>query len=142
VTIHHASDVERGLAVWRFAGDNGDADWRTYIDTIQDLDARCPEGVRGAGLTVFEGRSPPPSARWLKEIANGTAKLRMDNPLFALVSERMLVRGMVSAINKIRPAPYESAAHKNLSSAIAWLEAGRGEPVGARLRELLAECGG
>lgn len=142
MTIHHASDVARGLAVWRFDGKNQDADWRTYIDTIRALDAECPDDVRGAGLTVFAPKSPPPNGRWLREIASGTAELRMDNPLFALVSDSLLVRGMVTAINKIRPAPYGSSSFRSRDDALAWLDKGRGEPVSPRLRELLREAGG
>jgi hypothetical protein len=140
VTLYHAAEVERGLAVWVFAGANRDEDWQRWIDDIGALDAACPDDVRGAGLSVFSKKSPPPGPRWLKRIADGTQRLRMNNPAFALVSDRMLVRGIVGAVERMRPSPYESTAHKTVDTAMRWLRERRDEDSITRLRALLDQC--
>jgi hypothetical protein len=140
MTLFHEAEVERGLAVWVFSDKNADADWRGWLDDIAALDAACPEDVRGVGLSVFVKKSPPPSARWLKRIADETKRLRMKNPAFALVSDRLLVRGIVGAVERIRPSPYESKAHASVDAALAWLGERRDAADIARLRELLDAC--
>ena len=64
----------------------------------------------------------------------------MVRPAFALVSERLIVRGIVGAVERMRPSPYESKAHAKLEDALRWIESRRDADAVARLRALLSDC--
>lgn len=101
-------DVEHGLAVGCFFGrTNDDADYERYIESVREADRRCRPDTARIFVLVVERNSPPPSAKWRQRIAVETADVRTDNALFILCAESALIRGVVTAINWIRPPKYE-----------------------------------
>jgi hypothetical protein len=87
---------------------------------------------------VAEPGNPPPNAAQRRRIAEETKRFH-TRPLFALVSTSMLMRGVVTAINWIRPPAYEFATFDSFNAAVAWVESHRGRKV-ATATKLLAEA--
>jgi hypothetical protein len=129
VTVFVAHDLEAGAALWLFAGPrNDDVDFQLYLDTIVALDAKRA-GLDEAGMVVAEPGNPPPSSMWRKRIADATATLRAKKAAFALVSASPIVRGVVTAINWLRPPPYAAGTFAKFGDASAWLEKELARPL-------------
>lgn len=115
-------DVARAAVVWLFTGpSNSDDDFERYVESIQ----RMQQIVRGrdapAGILVTDPGNPPPDARWRRQIAEASRDVD-PNVLFALVSTSRIVRGVVTAINWIRPPTYHVDTFSTFAQATAWIE--------------------
>jgi hypothetical protein len=121
LAFYQAFDPELRAAVLILTGaTNSDADYQAYVDTITEFDERCA-GRDGAVVLVVDDKNPPPSAAWRKKIADSSAHLK-SKPVFALVSTSVLVRGVVTAINWIRPPSYAHAVASTPQEAFQWAE--------------------
>ena len=135
-----ASDVRLGLAVWLFSGSrNSDADYEGYVASIARLDAAtlATDLKHPAGVLVVDDGNPIPNSHWRKRIADVSTTMH-GRPLFALVSTSTLVRGVATAINWIRPPPYEASALATFDEAVAWIAQRHAHAT--RLYALLAEA--
>lgn len=101
-------DPQRGLLVGLFSGSNNDdEDYRRYVTSILDADRQTrPETAKLAVLMV-DRANPPPNAQWRRRIAEATASIRTEGALFVLCAESPVIRGVLTAINWIRPPKYE-----------------------------------
>jgi hypothetical protein len=134
-----AWDLPEALIVWVFSGPvNSDADFEKYLASIRRLDAACKGRDLPAGILVAEPGNPPPNAAWRLRMAEETRRLE-SRPLFALVSRSLLIRGVVTAINWIRPPAYDFAAFDAFDAAVAWIESRRGRKI-TIAKKLLAEA--
>jgi hypothetical protein len=139
-----AMDRERGLLVVIFSGKvNTEADYERYLASIKEMQrarAGDQDGVRERLrgrfvliLIVDEG-NPAPTAAQRKRIAEETANIGAEAS-FAVVTSSMLIRGVVTAINWLRPPKYGVLVTGSFSEAVQWAERRRGEPLPA-LHEL------
>jgi len=133
-------DLVHAIGVWLFTGPtNTDDDYRRYIEEIHRLDPKGAGRDAPAAILIVDKGNPIPDARWRREIAEASATLKTENGLFVVVSDSRLVRGAVTAINWIRPPPYEWSVHDDLNEAIRWVESKRGRPLPV-IAELVAQA--
>jgi hypothetical protein len=124
-----ASDTHAGLAVWLFTGtSNSDTDYAAYVDCITRQGARLAETAhvdRPAALQVVDEGNPIPGPHWRKAIADASRHID-PRALFGLVTTSTLVRGVVVAINWMRPPPYTVGVHATFDEGVRWVEKHRG----------------
>jgi hypothetical protein len=124
-------DSAYGNCVWLFSGStNTDDDYERYVESFVHLDKIATRRELPAGILFVDRESPMPNARWRKRMAEASASLR-SRPLIAFASESPLVRGVVTAINWLRPPPFEFSVTSSFDDAVTWIEGKRG--VGAKL---------
>ena len=134
-----AWDPVDALVVWLFSHEeNSDDDYERYIRCIHEMDARGADRELPAAILVVDPGQPAPNAAWRRRIAEASATMK-SKALFAVVSESAVVRGVVTAINWIRPPPYEHAVERSFDDAVAWIERRRGRAL-HNPRKLLAEA--
>ena len=126
----YSIDPRRGLIVWLFAGKtNSDDDYGRYIASFAIADDASRLGPQpGVGIIVVDADSPVPNAAWRRRIAESSMSLK-SSPLVVLASASALVRGVATAINWIRPPPYEFFATSTFEAAVAIAQKRRGEPL-------------
>lgn len=113
-------DPAHGLLVGLFSGDtNEDADYERYVGSILEADrATRPETAKIA-ILVVDRENPAPDAQWRKRIADATGAIRTEGALFVLCAESPMIRGVVTAINWIRPPKYETRVVAKLDAVLA-----------------------
>lgn len=105
---HSLLDLNAALLVGRFHGDtNSDEDFERYLASIRDADAAGLMKPGGIAVLLVERGNPMPNARWRRRIADDTANIRAQDALFVLCTEDTLIRGVLTAINWLRPPKYE-----------------------------------
>jgi hypothetical protein len=137
--ISIAFDLPEALCVWVSTGSsNSDADFERYLASIKSFDAACRGRDLPAGILIIDAGNPPPNAAWRRRIADETKSL-VSRPLFAMVSTSIFQRGAITAINWIRPPPYEFATFDTFEAAVRWIEERRTRKVTVA-EKLLAEA--
>ena len=130
---------QRGAIVWYFSGrENSDGDSARYVSSFAEADALGEKHPKPVGLLYVELHNPLPNAAWRKRMAEASAHLR-SRPTLAFCSPSPLVRGIVTAVNWLRPPPYEFTTVGSFEDGTAWLQKKRGEilPI---LGVLFREC--
>jgi hypothetical protein len=139
-----AHDTSFGLVVFLFTGETAkDEDFEAYCAGIDFLKAwhgtwTLAETTAPCAILVVDPGSPSPNAHWRKRIADASKDVKPP-AYFALVSTSAIVRGVVTAINWIRPPPYEFNVVTTFAAAVHWMEGKRGVKLPA-FRELLQEA--
>lgn len=136
-----AADPDAGLAVWLFTGaSNSDDDYAASIDCIARQGARLAGSAhidRPAALQVVDDGNPIPGPHWRKGIAEASRHID-PRAIFGLVTTSTLVRGVVVAINWMRPPPYLVGVHATFDEGVRWVEKHRGPTP--HLHTLLAQA--
>jgi len=96
-----------------------------------------PRSRRPVVLVVDRG-NPAPPAQWRKRIADATERIRSKDVLFVLCAESPLIRGVVTAINWIRPPRYDVQVVPSPAAMLAVLAQRRGNAE-ELVRQMLAE---
>jgi hypothetical protein len=112
-----------------------DADWDQYVALIRML----PPGQPYRVLVWSLGGSPTPEQRKrLDDVIGGHQKTSR----VAVISDSMLVRGIVSAMRVVQPM-YQSFSPSNIESAFRYLELSEGEirEASALVKRLQREIG-
>lgn len=136
MSFYVATDDETRAIVWFLTGKTiEDRDYQAYVDHIGRIDAAWA-GRDGAAVLIVDSGVPPPSSAWRRRIADASARLE-SRPVFALVTSSPLIRGVVTAINWIRPPSYPHAVVATPEEAFAWAEQQLGRPL--PLARLLSE---
>lgn len=131
-----AVDLERGFVVWLLSGaSNSDEDYQAYVDSIIANDRVGRDKRAPLAILVVDPGNPTPSSLWRKRIADASMTLA-SKPLFVLVSPSPLMRGVMAAINWLRPPSFPFSAQPDFDAAVAWIVAKRGPTEG--LHGLLA----
>lgn len=134
-----AISAERGAIVWYFSGkENSDDDYARYVASFAEADALGAKHAKPVGLLYVEANNPLPNAAWRKRMAEASTSLR-SKPVLAFCSQSPLVRGIVTAVNWLRPPPYEFTTVSSFEEGQAWLESRRGESLPI-LGALFDEC--
>jgi hypothetical protein len=100
-----------------------------------------PDGI--LKVMIFAPGYPRPSATTRKRVTDVIKRSRVRKYFFAMVTESILIRGILTAIQWVQPAPpgHEYTAHATFEDAARWLEERRGAPL-PFLDRLLAEARG
>jgi hypothetical protein len=123
-----AVDRAHGNCIWLFSGEsNSDDDFARYVATFTLVDAVALQHELPAGILVVDRGNPMPNAVWRKRMAEASSSLK-SRPLVAFASESPLVRGVVTAINWLRPAPFEFTVTSTFDDAVRWIEQKRQFP--------------
>lgn len=135
-----AIDEDASVAVWLMTGrHNSDEDYERYVASLVDLRARARRKGGGTGLFYADRDNPVPNAAWRKKMAEAS-KDYPPNCLYAMVSESVVVRGVVTAINWLRPPTYDFVAVATMEEALAWLRERRDDATMSALEHCLARA--
>jgi hypothetical protein len=129
-----------GICVWLFTGPtNTDDDFERYCGSFALADeAAAVLPMRPVALLWVDRDNPLPNAKWRRRIAEASTTLR-SRPAIAFASPSPLIRGIVTAVEWLRPAPYDFVVASTFEEALRYLEERRGAAL-LRVAELLAEC--
>ncbi|CAN5344429.1 hypothetical protein BH09MYX1_BH09MYX1_06230 [soil metagenome] len=134
----HEFDPELGTAIFLFSGTvNTDDDYTRYLAAVADLDRACVGRKDAVALQVIEHGNEVPNAAWRKRIADATAVIQ-SRPLFVLVTDSAMIRGVLTAINWIRKPTYEFAIAKTFDEAVVLASTFRGSSLDVPLCAMLA----
>lgn len=99
-----AIDPTTNRAVYRICGEQiSDAQWSHYTEMFARLGRGNPgDGPPPCLVCIAEAGSEMPPARVRRQFAEVAAEVR-DDAIFVLVAEAVLGRGIVMAVNWIRP---------------------------------------
>jgi hypothetical protein len=132
-------DPAYACAVWLFSGSsNTDDDFQRYVDSIPRAIELAQHHERAAGIVYVERDNPMPDAKWRTRIADASTTFPI-RPCIAFASPSTLIRGIVMAVNWIRPPPYDFTVEHSFDDAVAWIEEQRGAPMKI-LFSMMAEC--
>jgi hypothetical protein len=137
-----AVDRSALVALGIFSGpQNSDADFQSYIDSFEGLDAVAARvrGPRGCFVLIVDPENPRPNALWRRRIADASSHLR-SRPLVSVVTRSPLIRGVAIAINWLRPLPIELQSHESLALAAAWIASHRTDDIHGILTRLEREA--
>lgn len=137
-----AFDRPNVIAVGVFSGRlNQDADFQEYIASFPYLDDMAMQNphIRAVYAVVVDPENEMPNAVWRRRIADASAHLR-SNPLVSMVTKSVAVRGIVTAINWIRPPPYEIKCHETIDLAAAWIQSQREGDIAGIMSRLERDC--
>jgi hypothetical protein len=130
-------DRDAALLIGRFSGaSNTDDDFERYLASIREADQGGMLKPGGIAVLLVDRGNPRPSAPWRKRIADETAHIRAPQALFVLCTSDALIRGVVVAINWLRPPGYEARVVATPPDVIALIRARR-PTVGDRAAELI-----
>jgi hypothetical protein len=133
-----ATDPRASVAVWLMSGShNSDADYERYVASLSDLREQAKQNGHGTGLLIAERDNPPPNAAWRRRMAEASSDYP-PNCVYVLVSPSVVVRGIVTAINWLRPATYEFSTVSTLEDGLTWLRAKRDASTVAVVERLVA----
>lgn len=132
-------DEEAALVVSCFSGSsNSDADYELYCASIVELNAKIVVGVLRIAILTVDSDNPIPNASWRKRIAEASADIG-PNTLFILVTDRTIVRGILTAINWVRPPTHQWCIVSSFDDALVFAEKVRPDAITA-LSKLHDEC--
>jgi hypothetical protein len=135
-----AIDEDASVAVWLMTGrHNSDEDYERYVTSLLDLRERARVRGGGTGLFYADRDNPVPNAAWRRKMAEAS-KDYPPNCLYAMVSESMVVRGVVTAINWLRPPTYDFVTVATMEEALAWLRARRDARTMTAVEQCLARA--
>lgn len=132
----HEFDLELRAVVFLFSGKhNSDEDYAAYLDAIAELDRRAA-GLEVIAIQVIDPGNAVPSAAWRKRIADSTAHMK-SRPYYIMVTTSAIVRGVMTAINWLRPPPYEFAVASTFDEALLLVNRRRDTPIDQALLIML-----
>lgn len=124
------TDEEAGLIVGVYRGVSDDHDYAAAIASIVASDASAASRpLTHACLLVAEGDISPPPPIWRQRMAEANNQLRAERHYFALVSAKLVIRGVFTAVSWLtrkRPG-HHLAAFSDVAQASAWLEREAGQ---------------
>ena len=132
-------DVDQAVALLLFSErTNTDADFEAYLRCIAELDAVAASLDRPVLVQLIDPDNALPDARWRRRMAGATQTVK-SKPLYLLVTDSAAVRGVLTAINWIRPPPFEFEVVPTLDAAARTAEARTGRKVASTIHELALE---
>lgn len=114
-----AIDEAQRRAVYRVRGAKiTDAQWSHYADTFARLGGKANPGPRCCLICASEPGSGMPDARWRQRFAEIAGDIRADT-VFVLVAPSAIARGVLTAVNWIRPFPFHQGVTDDWPSAVS-----------------------
>jgi hypothetical protein len=103
-----------------------------FMAAVQKLDDDgAAHGRPVSFLLVLDPGTPSPSAYWRQLYAEQRAGLKSPQAHIAIVTQSAVLRGVLTAMNWIKPDPahVKSVHHASVQDAVTWLEQARQEPL-------------
>lgn len=119
----YAHDKAFAVSVIVHRGSSTDADHARYVESFSQVNHRERDRAFVFVLVVDAG-SEMPNPKWRERIAEASRDIDPAT-LVVFVSESTLTRGIVTAINWLRPPPYSFSIVANIDDAIAWIDGRR-----------------
>jgi hypothetical protein len=119
------TDEQTGLMVGIYRGDSTDEDHAAAVASIVASDANAARrSLTHTCLLVVEDDVPPPPPIWRQRMAEANNQLLAEKYYFALVSAKLVVRGVFTAVNWLtrKRLGHHLAAFADVAQASAWLE--------------------
>lgn len=133
-------DEARASAVWLFTGKvNTDDDYARYVESLTQLRARARTLEHGTGLLFVDRENPAPNATWRRRMAEASADWP-PGAVFVLISDSVVIRGIATAINWLRPATYELTTAARLEEGLRWLRDRRDPAVVDAIERAYQRC--
>src|SRR5688572_2883354 len=111
---------------------NEDVDFQRLLDSIakHQGDALTPTAV-GLFILAVDPQYPQPNATWRRRFAESRDKVRFAKTYFAVVTPDTALRGVMTAVNWIRPTTQrvEGESFSTFDEAARWMEAKRGHAL-------------
>lgn len=127
-------DQERAIAVWLMSGaSNTEEDYARYVESLLHVQRFMARRERGFGMMVVDADNPPPNAIWRKRIADASTQFPAGC-YYVLVSESVIIRGVMTALNWIRPLAITMTTKATVEEGIAWLATHGDASTAAALR--------
>jgi hypothetical protein len=115
----YANDPPLAATVILHRGVSTGAEQARYIETFVAMDKELRQHQAPVWLLVTDGE--PPDAVWRKKIAEASRDVS-KNVLVAFVSTSALQRGIITAINWLRPPHFRFTVAADVEAAITWVE--------------------
>lgn len=125
-----AADVSQGCAILVLGSPCDDAQWRSYIRAIDDLQARIDDATRPVLIQVLLAQLAMPSAVVRRELAQLRQRVRAD-AVNAVIAQDTSIRLVQTALDWLHKPHYASSSHADFASALAHVEAVLRRPVPA-----------
>ena len=136
------TDERAGLIVGVYRGACDDRDYADAIASIVTSDANAARrSLTHACVLVVEGDIVAPPPTWRQRMADANNQLLAEKYYFALVSNKLVYRGVFTAImwlTRRRPG-HHMAALSDVAQAAAWLEREAGQS-GLSVRRLYEQA--
>jgi hypothetical protein len=117
-----------------------DSDNQRLLESIakQQADAPSPASTVGVFILIVDPSYPNPNARWRRKFAEMRDDARFGKALFALVTPAPHLRGVLTAVNWMRPPTtrFEAESFVMFDDAVRWVEEKRGQKLPALQRLL------
>jgi hypothetical protein len=121
-----------------------DVDNQALLDSIAKQQALSPSpGATATFVLIVDPSYPNPNARWRRRFAEARDSVRFPKALFAFVSPTPHLRGVVTAVNWMRPpsARFEGESFISFEEAARWIEEKQGKKMPV-LQHLVEEAQG
>ncbi len=133
----HAFDPDKALGVFLFSGaTNSEADFEAYLAAVVALDERAMHLDRPVLVQVVDPENAIPDAKWRRRIAEATTTIR-SKPFYVMVTESTAARGVLTALNWLRPPPFEFEVVSTIERAARMVEQKTGRELELVLYKLL-----
>jgi hypothetical protein len=109
---------------------NEDVDNQELLDSIAKQQALSPSpGATAVFVLIVDPSYPNPNARWRRRFAEARDSVRFPKALFAFVSPTPHLRGVVTAVNWMRPPSprFEGESFAGFEEAARWIEEKQGK---------------
>jgi hypothetical protein len=127
----YAFDIIENATVFLFSGATNEADdYERYIVAFQALDQKSKGRDCPIAIVVVDPGNALPNAVWRRRIAEAAGTLR-SKPLMILVSGSAMARGIVQAIQWVRPLPFDAETAADFDAAVRIAERRRGRQMSA-----------
>src|SRR5262245_35748083 len=125
--VHHPST---GLMVLLLRKPD-DADWEQCIQAIQELDRNGVARRMGTLCLATVEVATRPNATLRRRIAEMRSSLQAPRRLVAAITRSPILRGVMTTLNWILPAPAEEEItfHESFEAAVYWGEERRGQKL-------------
>src|SRR5689334_8294586 len=117
---------EERFLVSLFFGHNTEEDYLHFFEKLEGFDAMSPGFPGGIALHILVVEQPKerPDARWRARLAQVRAQLKTPRPYGALVTDSLMIRGVLRVVQWLTPPPPKLAltVHDTFESAARWAE--------------------
>lgn len=136
--MFYAIDEERRAVLFRTVSAKvSERQWEFYTNTCDRL-ISATAGPSNITIVISEPDSDVPHAKWRQRFADIGARAHRDT-VFVLVTQSTLARGVLTAVNWLRPFKFHYAAVASLDEAVAMADGWR---PGERVRPLFSALQG
>lgn len=111
---------------------NEDSDNHQLLESIMLQQAGVTNpAVGGVFILMVDPQNPHPNASWRRRFAETRDRVRFARYSFAVVTPSQPLRGVLTAVNWIRPlsSRFEAEAFSTFDDAVRWIEEKRGQKL-------------